>query len=73
VTDVTTRGAKDDDGFFVERVVAYRGRLGCTNPACHRFGPPEKTPGCYDWHCAICDQPVPAGGHDCPHASKDVA
>jgi len=59
-------------GFRIERLVAYRGNPDCTNPTCTRDGrKPLTEPGCFGWHCSLCDAPCSSQGHfNCPRAHE---
>jgi hypothetical protein len=49
------------------RLMAYRGKEGCTSPRC-TVG--WSTTHCYGWHCPRCDAPTSMMGHEC---SGDVS
>lgn len=56
------------------RLVAYRGNPDCTSLTCTRDGrKPLTEPGCFGYHCSLCDAPCSSQGHfNCPRAG-DVA
>lgn len=64
--------ADDGETFRVERLMAYRGREGCTSWQCTRLNSRMRNDGtwdagdCYGWHCSGCDAPTSMMGHDCP-------
>jgi hypothetical protein len=60
---------QDGETFTLSRQVAYRGNPDCTYLGCTRDGrKPLGEPGCYGWHCSLCDAPCSMMGHDCPRA-----
>lgn len=48
-----------------ERLLAYRGRVGCEDVRCTRMPLADAAGSCYGWHCPRCDQPCSSQGHEC--------
>lgn len=63
--------------FQVERLVAYQGKDGCTDPRCTRVGGGPRDDGtwemgeCRGWHCSRCDAACSSQGHNCPLAPRE--
>lgn len=57
--DIVT-GVESGKGFEILEHVAYRGKVGCTDPRCTRDGNPTR---CFGWHCPKCHESCSIQGH----------
>jgi hypothetical protein len=57
----------DEKQYTIGRLLAYQGKIGCTNGRCTQVGFAREKNMCFGWHCADCDAPCTSQGHfNCP-------